>query len=165
MNLQNMGKKTAEEVLAYIEKISVSHGACTEASESDAPGNDLATEMHSAYGEGENVWLREILTVKSQFPEAMGETLIYPPNCMHRITHTDSTVPYERFYIYLSKEYLSAVSTADYSFIQELEQLTAGGRCFFRSQSAHGGRAPCGQPRAEHSFRPKSAWWAVQYQT
>ena len=61
-----------------------------------------------------------------------GETLIYPPNCMHRITHTDSTVPYERFYIYLSKEYLSAVSTADYSFIQELEQLTAGGRCFFR---------------------------------
>ena len=62
----------------------------------------------------------------------LGETLIYPPNCMHRITHTDSTVPYERFYIYLSKEYLSAVSTADYSFIQELEQLTAGGRCFFR---------------------------------
>lgn len=62
----------------------------------------------------------------------LGETLIYPPNCMHRITHTDSTVPYERFYIYLSKEYLSAVSTADYSFIQELEQLTAGGCCFFR---------------------------------
>ena len=62
----------------------------------------------------------------------LGETLIYPPNCMHRITHTDSTVPYERFYIYLSKEYLSAVSTADYSFIQELEQLTAGRRCFFR---------------------------------
>ena len=62
----------------------------------------------------------------------LGETLIYPPNCMHRITHTDFTVPYERFYIYLSKEYLSAVSTADYSFIQELEQLTAGGRCFFR---------------------------------
>lgn len=62
----------------------------------------------------------------------LGETLIYPPNCMHRITHTDSTVPYERFYIYLSKEYLSAVSTADYSFIRELEQLTAGGRCFFR---------------------------------
>lgn len=62
----------------------------------------------------------------------LGETLIYPPNCMHRITHTDSTVPYERFYIYLSKEYLSAVSSADYNFIQELERLTAGGRCFFR---------------------------------
>lgn len=77
MNLQNMGKKTAEEVLAYIEIISVSHGACTEASESDAPGNDLATEMCTAYGEAESVWLREVLTIKAQFPEAMGETLIY----------------------------------------------------------------------------------------
>ena len=72
-----MGKKTAEEVLAYIEKISVSHGACTEASESDAPGNDLATEMCTAYGEIESVWLREVLTINAQFPEAMGETLIY----------------------------------------------------------------------------------------
>lgn len=77
MNLQNMGKKTAEEVLAYIEKISVQRGACATQNEADTSGNDLAAEMHSAYGEGENVWLREILTVKSQFPEAMGETLIY----------------------------------------------------------------------------------------
>lgn len=77
MNLQNMGVKTAEEVLAYIEKISVQRGACVTQNEADTSGNDLATEMHSAYGEGENVWLREILTVKSQFPEAMGETLIY----------------------------------------------------------------------------------------
>ena len=77
MNLQNMGKKTAEEVLAYIEKISVSHGACTEAGESNAPRNDLATEMCTAYGETESVWLREVLTIKAQFPEAMGETLIY----------------------------------------------------------------------------------------
>lgn len=77
MNLQNMGVKTAEEVLAYIEKISVQRGACVMQNEADSSGNDLATEMHAAYGEGENVWLREILTVKSQFPEAMGETLIY----------------------------------------------------------------------------------------
>lgn len=77
MNLQNMGVKTAEEVLACIEKISVQHGACGMQNEADTSGNDLAAEMHSAYGEGENVWLREILTVKSQFPEAMGETLIY----------------------------------------------------------------------------------------
>ena len=77
MNLQNMGVKTAEEVLACIEKISVQHGACGMQNEADTSGNDLAAEMHSAYGEGENVWLREILTVESQFPEAMGETLIY----------------------------------------------------------------------------------------
>jgi len=62
----------------------------------------------------------------------MGETLIYPPSCMHRITHTDPSLPYERFYIYLSKEYLNAMSTPDYNFIAELERLTAGGRCYFR---------------------------------
>lgn len=77
MNLQNMGVKTTEEVLAYIEKISVQRGACVTQNEADTSGNDMAAEMHAAYGEGENVWLREILTVESQFPEAMGETLIY----------------------------------------------------------------------------------------
>ena len=77
MNLQNMGVKTAEEVLAYIERISVQRGACAAQNEDDTSGNDLAAEMHIAYGEKEIVWLREILTVKSQFPEAMGETLIY----------------------------------------------------------------------------------------
>lgn len=77
MNLQNMGKKTAEEVLAYIDKISVSHAVCTETSESNASGNNLATEMSTAFGETESVWLREVLAIKAQFPEAMGETLIY----------------------------------------------------------------------------------------
>lgn len=77
MNLQNMGVKTAEEVLTYLEKISIQHGACVMQSEADSSGNDLVTEMHAAYGEMKSVWLKEILTVKSQFPEAMGETLIY----------------------------------------------------------------------------------------
>lgn len=62
----------------------------------------------------------------------LGDTLIYPPNCMHRVTHTDPSLPYERFYIYLSKEYLNAISTADYSFTAELDKLTSGGRFYFR---------------------------------
>lgn len=62
----------------------------------------------------------------------LGETLIYPPQCMHRVTHTDPSLPYERFYIYLSKEYLNAVSTPDYHFVEKLDQLTAGGRYCFR---------------------------------
>lgn len=62
----------------------------------------------------------------------LGDTLIYPPNCMHRVTHTDPSLPYERFYIYLSKEYLNAISTADYSFTEELDKLTSGGRFYFR---------------------------------
>ena len=77
MNLQNMGKKTAEEVLAYIAKISVKHGTGAVENESSASRNDLATEMYAVYGEEESIWLREVLTIKAQFPEAMGETLIY----------------------------------------------------------------------------------------
>lgn len=73
-----------------------------------------------------------VIVDETDVSPVMGETLIYPPNCMHRITHTDPSVPYERFYIYLSREYLSAISTPEYSFTQELERLTAGGRYFFR---------------------------------
>lgn len=61
----------------------------------------------------------------------LGETLIFPPNCMHRITHTEPFQTYERFYIYLSKEYLHSISTADYNFIEELDKLTADGHYFF----------------------------------
>ncbi len=62
----------------------------------------------------------------------MGEALIYPPQCMHRVTHTDPSLPYERFYIYLSKEYLKTAGSADYNFATELENLTANGRYYFR---------------------------------
>lgn len=57
MNVQNMGKKTAEEVLAYIDKISVSHRTCTVTNEFSASSNDLAKEMCTAYGEIESIWL------------------------------------------------------------------------------------------------------------
>lgn len=77
MNLKNMGKKTAEEVLAYIEKISIKHETGAIAAETIAPGNDLIAEMRSAYGEEESICLREMLVIKAQFPEIMDETLIY----------------------------------------------------------------------------------------
>ena len=60
----------------------------------------------------------------------MGDALIYPPHCMHRVVHTDPSQPYERFYLYLTKEFLSSISMEDYNFIAELDKLTAGGqRC------------------------------------
>lgn len=77
MNLRSTGKKTAEEILSYIEKISISRGACVEASEANNSSNDLTSEMCTAYGEAESAWIRELLTIKAQFPEAIGETLIY----------------------------------------------------------------------------------------
>jgi len=61
----------------------------------------------------------------------LGEALIYPPHCMHRVTHSNPTLPYERFYLYLSKEFLQSISTESYSFIDILEGLTKeGNHCF-----------------------------------
>lgn len=78
MKIKNMGKKTAKEILSCIEKITVKQGTCaTKNYVDDDFSNELATEMYKAYGESESVWLREILPVKVQFPEVMGETLIY----------------------------------------------------------------------------------------
>ncbi len=58
----------------------------------------------------------------------LGDVLLYPPHCMHRVTHTNPEEPYERFYINLSREFLQSISTVEYDFVRELEQLTAGGR-------------------------------------
>lgn len=62
----------------------------------------------------------------------IGDVLIYPPGCMHRVMHTDSATPYERFYIYLSRGFLESISTEDYSFTAELNRLTADRRRCFR---------------------------------
>ena len=67
----------------------------------------------------------------------LGEALIYPPHCMHRVMHTDPSLPYERFYIYLSKEYLQSISTEDYRFIDILDKLTSDGHhCFNLGEDA-----------------------------
>ena len=74
--------------------------------------------------------IRVIAEEEDLIPE-LGKALIYPPGCMHRVMHTDSSIPYERFYIYLSKEFLQAVSTEDYHFISILDRLTRNGHhCF-----------------------------------
>ena len=81
LNIKNMGKKTAEEILSCIERVTVKQRACTTKNyETDDFSNNLAKEMYSVYGETENIWLKEILTVKSQYPEAIGENLI---NCIY----------------------------------------------------------------------------------
>lgn len=77
MNTQNIGPKTAEEILAYLKKILVSYVACAETSGINDLDYNTVTEMCSAYGKSVSVWSREVSTIKAQFPEAMGETLIY----------------------------------------------------------------------------------------
>ena len=63
---------------------------------------------------------------------ALGDALIYPPHCMHRVVHTDPSQPYERFYLYLSIEFLNSISTDNFNFIAELDKLTAGGQRYVR---------------------------------
>lgn len=77
MSIKNMGKKTAEEVLEYLEQNSIRHGVDTIQLKSVDLGNNLSKELSFAYGENERFWKKEILSIKSQFPEAIGETLIY----------------------------------------------------------------------------------------
>lgn len=69
-----------------------------------------------------------VIVEETDLTPVLGDALIYPPQCMHRVTHMDASVPYERFYIYLSREFLASISTPEYSFTDHLDSLTAGGR-------------------------------------
>ena len=60
-----------------------------------------------------------------------GDVLIYPPGVMHRNIHLDATVPYERFFLYATKEFLYSVSTPDCDIPGTLKKMTEGDRfCF-----------------------------------
>ena len=71
--------------------------------------------------------IRVIVEEKDISP-VVGDALIYPPHCMHRVMHTDPSQPYERFYIYLSREFLASISTEGYNFIDVLNRLTGSHR-------------------------------------
>lgn len=77
LKIKNLGAKTVEELLAYIDKISVSYELKSEIKESHISNNNLVAEMYAAYGNKESIWLKEVLSIKAQYPEAIGETLIY----------------------------------------------------------------------------------------
>ncbi|MBQ8160405.1 MAG: AraC family transcriptional regulator [Clostridia bacterium] len=58
------------------------------------------------------------------FEPARGDVLIYPPGVMHRNIHLDAEVPYERFYLYATRAYLTSVSTVDYDIPGTLDRMT-----------------------------------------
>lgn len=73
-----------------------------------------------------------IIAGEEDLTPVLGEALIYPPHCMHRVMHIDSSLPYERFYLYFSREFLQSISTEDYRFIDILDKLTQHGHhCFY----------------------------------
>lgn len=77
MSLKSMGAKTAEEVFEYIKIISISNSGSVQSNDTNDYVGCIAHEMQEAFGENEALWLREIMTTKANFPEAIGETLIY----------------------------------------------------------------------------------------
>ena len=63
---------------------------------------------------------------------ARGDVLIYPPGVMHRNIHLDALVPYERFYLYATREFLNSISTPDYDIPGTLEKMTRDEHYCFR---------------------------------
>ncbi len=60
-----------------------------------------------------------------------GDVLIYPPGVMHRNIHLDALVPYERFYLYATRDFLNSISTADYDIPGTLEKMTRKDHYYF----------------------------------
>lgn len=58
------------------------------------------------------------------FEPTRGDVLIYPPGVMHRNIHLDALIPYERFYLYATRDFLQSVSTADYDIPGTMERMT-----------------------------------------
>ena len=77
MNLPNMGNKSAREVWNFLSKTIIATHTSEVAENVDVFIASLVEEMVQAYGEEEDVWLREINSVKTLFPDVLGETLIY----------------------------------------------------------------------------------------
>lgn len=65
-----------------------------------------------------------------------GDVLIFPPGVMHRNIHLDAEVPYERFYLYVTRAFLSAISTSDYDIPGTLKDMTQNEHFCFHIEEA-----------------------------
>lgn len=52
-----------------------------------------------------------------------GDMLLFPPHCMHRNQHLSTDTPYERFYLYISPDFLRSVRSAEYDLHAELDEI------------------------------------------
>lgn len=77
-----------------------------------------------------------VIAGETDVEPVLGDVLLYPPGCMHRVTHTDPDRPYERFYVYLSKGFLAAAGMENCCFIHRLDALAAGGNCIHPGKQA-----------------------------
>lgn len=66
-----------------------------------------------------------------------GDVLIFPPRCMHRNIHISADEPYERFYLYATRETVQSVRNGEFQLAQELDALLkANGYLFHLSEPA-----------------------------
>ena len=80
MQIKNMGRKTAEEILERVKELPTDRLIAATPDNMQLPGEDakycveLAKEMTACYGRTESAWLREILEVKETYPQAQSAT-------------------------------------------------------------------------------------------
>ncbi len=65
-----------------------------------------------------------------------GDVLIFPPGVMHRNIHLDAGVPYERFYMYATRDFLNTVSSPDYDIPGTLKKMTQNEHYYFHMEEA-----------------------------
>lgn len=73
-----------------------------------------------------------VIVDEQDLTPVLGEVLVYPPGCMHRVTHLTPAQTYERFYLYLSRDFLRLMSIPECDLTARLEALSDGGRYCFR---------------------------------
>ena len=61
-----------------------------------------------------------------------GDVVVIPPHCMHRNIHLDADEPYERFYLYATREFLQTVTDGSYSLAAETDALLTAFGYHFR---------------------------------
>jgi len=65
-----------------------------------------------------------------------GDVIVIPPHCMHRNMHLDADEPYERFYLYATREFLQSITDGRYSLVAEMDALLTEFGYHFRLSDA-----------------------------
>lgn len=65
-----------------------------------------------------------------------GDVLLFPPHCMHRNQHLNADEPYERFYLYVTRDFLRSIHGAGYDLTRELDALLQESGCRFHLSDA-----------------------------
>lgn len=77
LQIKNMGEKTATELLSFVEEHEVVFSIQDKGSAETTSLNTLAKEMNLCWGGNVNMWLREIVAIKKDFPKDSDDTFLF----------------------------------------------------------------------------------------